>query len=236
MILSKILKKQSQKQQLVEKHLKTAAQTFRRLCNQHKSLFDPEESAAWPLFQKAFQGVLAEVTKKFTEDILEGKKVKSAEIDHEKASDEMKRVAKEYAKLDGYNVMLRSLESFRQNQKLDEAKCWTAPVRVYARNNEWESGNGKIKGSHGAEGQIRPEYVASIDLYDEKEKLVEGLLDPDCIEARDWNLSAGQYKPFTFKAIKSEKSVAEMIRDLKEQEMKIVEGLDRLMAMVGGQE
>jgi type I restriction enzyme M protein len=60
------------------------------------------------------------------------------------------------------------------------------------------------------------------------------LLDPDCIEARDWNLSAGQYKPFDFTQLRSEKSASELIDALRTAELKIVEGLDRLKAMVEG--
>ena len=62
--------------------------------------------------------------------------------------------------------------------------------------------------------------------------LNEALLDPDCVEARGWNLSASQYKPFNFEAVISDKSVAEMIKDLKKKEMQVMEGLERLLAMV----
>jgi type I restriction enzyme M protein len=61
------------------------------------------------------------------------------------------------------------------------------------------------------------------------------LLDPDCIECKGWNLSAGQYKPFAFVTTKSEKSVVEMIGNLKRKEQKILEGLDALLVMVEGE-
>ncbi len=43
---------------------------------------------------------------------------------------------REYAKLDGYNVMLRTIETFKREEKLKESKSWWADVRVYARDAE----------------------------------------------------------------------------------------------------
>ena len=68
------------------------------------------------------------------------------------------------------------------------------------------------------------------------ERLKEDLLDPDCIEARDWNLSSGQYKPFDFTQIKSDISVSELINELRVSEQQIVSGLDKLLNMVESQE
>jgi type I restriction enzyme M protein len=59
-------------------------------------------------------------------------------------------------------------------------------------------------------------------------------LDPECIEARDWNLSAGQYKPFDFPNYASDRSVAELIGELKATEHQMLAGLDELLAMVEG--
>ncbi len=130
--------------------------------------------------------------------------------------------------------MLRTIDLLTKEEKLNEAKCWTALVRVFVRDDEWKSENGELKGSHDKDGKVRHEYVEGVELYDNKGKLNEGLLDPDCIEARNWNLSAGQYKPFLFEAIKSDKSVAEMIRELKKKEHQIIEGLDTLLEMLEG--
>ena len=80
---------------------------------------------------------------------------------------------------------------------------------------------------------MRPEYVAEKlpTLYD-GDTLNAARLDPDCIEARDWNLSAGQYKPFDFAAMDSEVSVTALIDELRQLERGILDGLDRLQAMV----
>jgi type I restriction enzyme M protein len=112
------------------------------------------------------------------------------------------------------------------------------PVRAGAPNDEWQSEDGQLIGSHDANGLVRPAYeqaMLAAGLYDEG-ALKNGLLDPDCIEARDWNLSAGQYKPFDFTQLKSDKSVADLIGELKRTEQQIIGGLDKLLAMVEGRE
>lgn len=147
-------------------------------------------------------------------------------------------IARKVAKLDGFDVTLRSL-AIDQATELKAAKHWVVPVRDWARNDEWQSEDGQLIGSHDADGQVRPAYVQAMladGLYDEKGTLKDGLLDPDCIEARDWNLSAGQYKPFDFTQLKSDKSVAELIGALKTTEQDIIKGLDKLLAMVEGRE
>ena len=144
----------------------------------------------------------------------------------------MAGIAREYARLDGYDVMLRGLESLTRTDVLKTPKHWTAPVRVYVEDPDWHDAGGTLKGSHDESGNPRPEYLAAIQLYDDKGNLNEGFLDPDCIEARGWNLSASQYKPFNFEAVISDKTMAEMIRELKQKEGEIMQGLDRLMAMV----
>lgn len=148
------------------------------------------------------------------------------------------RIARELAKLDGFDVTLRSLV-IDQASELKAAKHWVVPVRAWARNDEWQSGDGQLIGSHDADGLVRPAYVEAMladGLYDDKGTLKDGLLDPDCIEARDWNLSAGQYKPFDFTQLKSDKSVDELIGELKTTEQDIIKGLDKLLAMVEGRE
>lgn len=147
-------------------------------------------------------------------------------------------IAREVAKLDGFDVTLRSL-AIDQVSELKVAKHWVVPVRASAINSEWQSADGQLTGSHDANGMVRPAYIESMlaaGLYDDKGELKEGLLDPDCIEGRDWNLSAGQYKPFDFTQLKSDKSVSELIGELKSTEQQIIGGLDKLLAMVEGRE
>jgi type I restriction enzyme M protein len=212
----------------IEKRRSKAAADFRSLCNQQKGMFDQDEQVAWTLFQKAFQAA--------GEQIISSNVNQVAELNLDNAKTEVQRSAKEYAKLDGYDVMLRSLQINKQSEPLITIKSWFAPVRVYARNDEWQSEDSRLKGSHDESDNLRPEYAAIVKVYDDKGNLIEGALDPDCIEARGWNLSAGQYKPITYATIKSDKNVADMIRDIKSQEQLIVQGLDKLLAMVEGRE
>ncbi|WP_164057729.1 type I restriction-modification system subunit M [Serratia marcescens] len=147
-------------------------------------------------------------------------------------------IAREMAKLDGFDVTLRSL-AIDQATELKAVKHWVVPVRAWARNDEWQSADGQLVGSHDADGLVRPSYVEAMladGLYAGKGVLKDGLLDSDCIEARDWNLSAGQYKPFDFTQLKSDQSVAELIGALKTTEQEIIKGLDKLLAMVEGRE
>jgi type I restriction enzyme M protein len=199
-----------------------------------KDLFDKEDRYGLPLFQKAVQSAFEEAREDHVQQLARTGNATASEITEEGLTKEIQDIAREYAKLDGYDVMLRTLKIFKQNERLKESKSWTAPVRVYTEDPDWQSPGGKLKGSHDKNGNVRPEYVADIELYDDKGKLNEFLLDSDCIEARNWNLSAGQYKPFSFAAIQSEKSVVETIRELKQKEEQIIKGLDSLLTMVEG--
>lgn len=231
----KVKRKKEERQEAVQKILRTAASRFRSPCTQQKSLFDQDESLAWPLFQKAFQSALDWAIETLTQQAVTNATIEALEYDAAHVVTEARRIAREFAKLDGYDVVLRTLQVHKRAEPLTEPKSWLAPVRVYARNDAWQSEDGRLTGSHDAQGNVRPEYVASITLYEDG-KLKEDLLDPDCIEARGWNLSAGQYKPFIFATVKSDKSVADMIRELRVKEQEFIVGLDKLLAMVEGRE
>lgn len=224
------------REDLADKVLKKANADFRSLCEKHKAFFDQEEKVAYPLYQKAYREAAESVGEELKSRILSGEPINADTFDEAKAIEELADIARQYARLDGYEVTLRSLECFRRAGILKEAKHWTAPVRVYMEDPDWQSEDGALRGSHYEDGNPRPEYLAAINLYDDQGKLNEGLLDPDCIEARGWNLSASQYKPFSFETITSDKSVAEMIRELRQKEAEIMQGLDRLLAMVEGKQ
>ena len=207
--------------------------------------FDAEDGNALSLWKALCTEVTDKTAEKIGQAVLDAPHTswekslgKITTIEGEAQDKEIEAIAREVAKLDGFDVHLRSI-AIDVETTLEAAKHWINPVREWLINDEWQSENGKLKGSHDKQGVVRPAYVqAMLDagLYDEKDNLKEGLLDPDCIEARSWNLSAGQYKPFDFTQLKSDKSVTELISELRDTEQQIVKGLDRLLAMVEGRE
>lgn len=137
----------------------------------------------------------------------------------------------QFAKLDGYNVKLRTLDVSKQTETLGESKSWAAPVRVFAKRDDWQSADEKVRGSHDEAGQVRAEYLADGEIYNKDGTVRAEYLEQGCIEANDLNLSAGRYKPFTLAAVEHEPP-AHIIRALQELEGRIQEGLGKLLSMV----
>lgn len=224
---------------------------IKRLTKSCRELFEPENSPARIVWDDLILSCLnsdelsfdayeyAEQNIKFTTTKEQKPGIEfNPSLDEDKLKNELITLAREVAKLDGFDVVLRSL-AVDQPTPIDIAKHWVIPVRQWLPNDDWQSADGTLQGSHDASGLVRSEYVRAMlaeRLYDDKDNLKDGLLDSDCIEARDWNLSAGQYKPFDFSQLKSDKSVVELIGELQETEQKIIGGLDKLLALVEGGE
>ncbi|EGR0942794.1 SAM-dependent DNA methyltransferase [Vibrio cholerae] len=222
-----------------QKAMKPAQQTFNRSARELHKFFEPEDSAALPLWKEIVKDILNASLSFYEHVIRDAPNLQITEQENVSDLDaEMQPIARELAKLDGFDVTLRSV-AIDQQTELKDAKHWVIPVRAWAVNEEWQSDDGKLLGSHDADGLVRSAYVDAMlaqGLYDDKGKLKDDLLDADCIEARDWNLSAGQYKPFDFTQLKSDKSVIELIGELKATEQDIIKGLDKLLSMVEGRE
>ncbi|MES2257426.1 MAG: class I SAM-dependent DNA methyltransferase [Pseudomonadota bacterium] len=220
-----------------QKVIKTPMQDFNRAAREVQRFFETDDSLALPLWKDIVKDALKAGLSFHEAAIKQAPVVLFTQA--EPVTDlqsALEGIAREVAKLDGFDVTLRSL-LIDQRSELKAAKHWVVPVRAWARNDEWKSADGQLIASHDADGLVRPAYVQSmldVGLYDEKGTLKDGLLDPDCIEARDWNLSSGQYKPFDFTQLKSNKSVGELIGELKTTEINIISGLDNLLAMVEG--
>lgn len=221
-----------------QKAIKIPQQEFNRAARDVQRFFEAEDGPALPLWKEMVKDAL-NAGLAFHEAAV--KHAPTAQFGgHDPVADlakSMETIAREVAKLDGFDVTLRSF-AVDQATELKAAKHWVVPVRAWARNDEWQSDDGKLVGSHDADGLVRPAYAQAMlaaGLYDNG-ILKGGLLDPDCIEARDWNLSAGQYKPFDFTQLKSDKSVSELIGELRMTEQQIIGSLDKLLAMVEGQE
>jgi type I restriction enzyme M protein len=155
-------------------------------------------------------------------------------------------VALEFAKLDGYTIWLRSLAAqpvpsekhpHRAADGRPVALSWLAPVRTLARKPDWQSADGAVIDSHDEQGQVRQEYLdwlKTANKYNEDGTLVDmDLLEPTCLEANDFNLSAGRYKPFALEAAEYG-DPKEIIAQLQQREKNILNGLELLSAMMDG--
>lgn len=221
-----------------KKAARPAEAEFKKIAREKEAFFEKEDSPALSIWKDLLKTALAEAQRDvYVLGFLRDNQPPKAMTEHD-IGQKLTEVARDVAKLDGFDVTLRSL-AIDQASDLKAAKHWVVPVREWARNDEWQNEDGQLIGSHDADGLVRPAYVQAKlaeGLYDDKGTLRDGLLDPDCIEARDWNLSAGQYKPFDFTQLKSDKSVPELIGSLKSTEQDILKGLDKLLAMVEGRE
>jgi type I restriction enzyme M protein len=162
----------------------------------------------------------------------------------------------EFAKLDGYNVRCSSLNRTNREGKLvpaDDGKTkrqktllsWVVPVRRWAERESWgedpETHETIAEPTH-EDGIVRPDYLAwlrdTLNVFDNDatvKKEFLNRLDPDCLEALDFNLSAGRHKPFIFDA-GEHRPPAELIGELQAIHSEIQERLAKLLAMVGGKE
>ena len=223
----------------VAENSKLAQQEFNRADSKVYRFFESEDSAALPLWKVMVKDALKAGLAFHEHAAKQAPTVQFPELAPvNDLAASLEAIARNVAKLDGFDVTLRSL-AIDQVSELKAAKHWVVPVRAWALNDEWQSEDGQFVGSHDGNGLVRTAYVEAMlaaGIYDEKGTLKDGLLDPDCIEGRDWNLSAGQYKPFDFTQLKSDKSVSQLIGELKFTEQSIISGLDKLLAMVEGRE
>jgi type I restriction enzyme M protein len=219
--------------------IRVPLQEYRRAVRDLHNLFEKEDSPALRIW-KELTAYAERSAPDFLEHIVSNAPDEQIGT-HTTISDlqpKLTALAREVSKLDGFDVTLRSL-AVDLSSELKASKHWVVAVRAWARNDKWVSSDGKSIGSHDADGLVRPHYVQAMldaNLYDETAALKDGLLDPDCIEARDWSLSAGQYKPFDFTQLKSDKSINVLIGELRTTEQQIIKGLDKLLAMAEGRE
>jgi type I restriction enzyme M protein len=151
-------------------------------------------------------------------------------------------VVLEFAKLDGYDVKLRTPEVYAQPEPLPASKSWTAPVRVLAQRDDWEliidEGKATLRGSHDETGRVKPEYLdylrTTLSIFDADGMVKREFLDrlePDCIEANSLNLSAGRYKPSVALSAKWDSPV-DIVQQLQEMEQGILSRLSELLSMM----
>ncbi len=161
--------------------------------------------------RRAISPLLQKASKAST--VVDNQNNKAPQLTDEQIQIEVKAIVQEFAKLDGYNIKLRTVDVSRQENILNESKSWFAYVREFkdpeqATNKELYNENGTIKA----------DYIADY-------------LDDKCIEANDFNLSAGRYKSFAITKV-DHQPPTKIIRELQTLETRIQEGLSKLLAMV----
>jgi type I restriction enzyme M protein len=174
--------------------------------------------------------------------------------DPDKTTAKLQAVLKELAMLDGYNVWRRTNEAPQLPGKLtasddgSEAKrvptqlSWIVPVRQWAERETWgEDPKTKkpIEKPTHRNGATDPNYLVwladTLRVFDTDGTVKADhldRLDPDCLEALDFNLSAGRHKPFTFD-VGQHRQPAELITELHALHSQIQQRLGNLLSMVG---
>jgi len=159
---------------------------------------------------------------------------------------------KDFAKLDGYNIWRRSHDITPVGGKLttdDEGKpqripvtqSWIVPVRQWDERDVWgtdpKTGEEVAKPTH-KKGIIDPAYVRWLadtrKIFNDDATVKDDhldRLDPDCLEALGFNLSAGRHKPFVFDA-GQHRPPAELIIELQEIHKAVQGRLGKLLEMV----
>lgn len=184
------------------------------------------------------------------------RKADAREPDPDAVAKSLAPLLTEFAKLDGYNVWRRGLETPAHPGKLTATPegelrrtptrlSWIVPVRQWAERDTWGEDPATkqpvAKPTHIA-GVVDPAYLAwlrdTLQVFDEdgtvkKEFVEQGLLDPDCLESLDFNLSAGRHKPFAFDA-GQHRPPAELIAELQAIHGEVQQRLGKLLTLVGG--
>lgn len=140
-----------------------------------------------------------------------------------------KQVACDFSKLDGEDSHVQTGEW--NITEVDSVKCWRVPVRKWIEKPNWMDESTGNTGSH-HDGVVLSQYVVS--MTDDHNLVVDDdLLDFECIEANQFNLTAKRYKPFDQnKMAQNYRPPEDMIRELIETEDKIIGGLKNLLVML----
>lgn len=161
---------------------------------------------------------------------------------------------RELAKLDGYNVWRRSGEihalpgklvcgEVGKKERRPTLQSWIVPVRKWAERESWgEDPKTKqpIATSTHEGGIVRADYLDwlrdTLKIFDDDATVKEehlDRLDPECLEALGFNLSAGRHKPFLFDP-GQHRPPTELIHELQAVHGEVQKRLGKLLAVVGG--
>ncbi|KAA0889839.1 N-6 DNA methylase [Oryzomonas rubra] len=245
----------------VEKAIAAAEKNVKAVANQlnkqvrDKGLLD-REFDQYGL--NALKTVLKEMTAKVKEwaatvRIPEKKPKKTAaEPNVERTVNVLVPLLSELAKLDGYNVWRRShkpecyagkltLSDNGEPKREPTLHSWIVPVRHWAELESWgehpKTKKTVNKPTHQG-GVIDPEYLVwlrdTLKVFDDDATVKEDFLhrlDPDCLEALDFNLSAGRHKPFIFDA-GLHRPPTELIGELQAIHGEVKKRLEKLLTLI----
>ncbi|GFE60794.1 N-6 DNA methylase [Geobacter sp. AOG2] len=245
----------------VEKAIAAAEKNVKAVANQlnkqvrDKGLLD-REFDQYGL--NALKTILKEMTAKVKEWAatvrIPEKKLKktAAEPSVERTVNALAPLLKELAKLDGYNVWRRSHKSECHAGKLTPSDngepkreptllSWIVPVRLWAELESWgehpKTKKTINKPTH-QDGVIDPEYLVwlrnTLKVFDDDATVKKEFLDrldSDCLEALDFNLSAGRHKPFIFDA-GQHRPPAALIGELQAIHEDVQKRLGKLLALI----
>jgi type I restriction enzyme M protein len=219
--------------------------------NREKSILDREyDQFGLNALKQMFDELKAELHTSL--ESIAGKKPKASEdTDLTLNEESLDAILRCFARLDGYNICLRSVDSVRHYQKpakpddepASDVLAWVTPVRAWAKCETWEDPQKQApqvhKPTHDAAGLVDPAYekwlIETCNAFQDdgtvKTEYLE-LLDPDCIEAADLNLSAGRHKPLAFSAGAYRKP-SELITHLDEVHAQIRSKLAGLLKQLG---
>src|SRR5262249_53416135 len=118
---------------------------------------------------------------------------------------------------------------------------WIVPVRRWTELNSWgedpETKQPIAKSTH-KDGVLDPEYLAwlrdKLKAFDDDGTVKEDFLDrldSDCLEALEFNLSAGRHKPFAFDPGRH-RSPDELISELQAIHQEVIKRLAMLHSLV----
>lgn len=190
--------------------------------------------------RKAFD-LTVEKVKSEIEELAKAKAAKRKAPDEDAV---FKKLIPIFARLDGFEVWLRSLEITERAQKngAPVQQSWIVQVRDWARGEDWgdpPAGSERVIQPTHEGPDPRSEYLdwlcGTLHVFDDdatvKKEFRSTLLDPACIEFDDLSLSAGRHKP-SDTSVASHRSPVELITELQEIHKKIIGRLTTLLAMV----
>ena len=136
----------------------------------------------------------------------------------------------------------------RMRENLNASRRGSVGSFPYGNGQSWKAGGKTLrpkktinKPTH-HDGVIDSEYLTwlrdDLKIFDNDGTVKKDFLDrldPDCIEALDFNLSAGRHKPFVFDP-GQHRPPAELITELQAIHVEVQQRLGKLLAMVGGRE